>query len=45
MSFIAKYISGADIVPGTSRGGIAIPLECSGELVKKIITRLAIEFS
>lgn len=34
----AKHISGADIVPGTSIGGLDIPLECSGELVKKIIT-------
>lgn len=41
----AKHISGADIVPGTSIGGLDIPLECSGELVKKIITTgLAVRF-
>lgn len=33
----AKHVSGADIVPGTSVGGLDT-LECSGELVKKIIT-------
>lgn len=33
----AKHISGADFVAGTSVGGLDTPLECSGELVKKII--------
>lgn len=41
----AKHISGADIVPGHSAGGPDSGLECSGELVKKIITTgLAIRF-
>lgn len=41
----AKHISGADIVPGSSIGGPDRGLECSGELVKKIITTgLAIRF-
>lgn len=34
----AKHISGADFVPSTSVGGLDTPRECSGELVKKIIT-------
>lgn len=34
----AKHVSGADVVPGTSVGGLDTLLECCGELVKKIIT-------
>lgn len=45
MVYKVKYISGMDIAPCTPIGDPARGLECSGELVKKIITTgLAIRF-